>query len=193
VIVALGKTDAAQIEPDRTVVPMLNGFAYPLVFGVSCLLMGFSAFFFHASLTFIGQTVDMSSMYLLVDFMLFYNLTRLRWINSKAFILCYVALTMVLGLMATAFPVVRRYAFAFVALAALVSEIVIMWKLGVQTQLGYLYIALASIAVAAIGWYVDNERVICFPDSWLHGHTIWHLLTPVSTGAVYLYYRSESR
>ena len=30
------------------------------------------------------------------------------------------------------------------------------------------------------------------PDTWLQGHALWHLLTALSLGLVYAYYRAES-
>ena len=43
----------------------------------------------------------------------------------------------------------------------------------------------------AICRQLDIARQFTGPDAWLQGHALWHILTSLSLGCMYLYYRSE--
>lgn len=150
--------------------------------------------FYHSSMTFAGQSVDVISMYLLTSFMAVYNLSRARQMSSRAVVVFYLLLNLALGAIAVHWPVSRRYIFVGLILAVLASEILCRRRLRpvVRTRESFFYGAIASLALACTCWVVDITGVICWPDSWLQAHAAWHLLTAASAGFVYLYYRSET-
>ena len=48
-----------------------------------------------------------------------------------------------------------------------------------------------TMGVARLCWDLDKARKFSGPESWLQGHSIWHLLTALSLFSLYLFYRTE--
>ena len=48
-----------------------------------------------------------------------------------------------------------------------------------------------AIGVGALLGRLDATGVLCWPDSWLQFHALWHVLAAVCLGCLYLYYRWE--
>ena len=49
----------------------------------------------------------------------------------------------------------------------------------------------AALVAAVICRQLDLAGRFTGPDAWLQGHALWHVLTSLSLGCTYLYYRSE--
>ncbi len=173
--------------------PMRTHFVYPAVLGAATALIGFGSVIYHSSMTFIGQSMDVISIYLLLGFMLVYNLSRARsrGMGSGVFVALYLLLNAGLAVMAVKWPVSRRYIFVALILAILATEFVIRRTRRPAMSQPLFYAALGSLALACIAWVLDVTRVICWPDSWFQAHAMWHVLTAAAAGFVYLYFRSE--
>jgi hypothetical protein len=52
--------------------------------------------------------------------------------------------------------------------------------------------ALLIYLLAQFIWTLDLNHIVCDPNGILQGHAIWHVLTALSAGLLYLYYRSEN-
>jgi dihydroceramidase len=48
------------------------------------------------------------------------------------------------------------------------------------------------LTVAYVIWILDNTRLVCFENSLLQGHAIWHILGAVSVFFLHRYYVSEA-
>jgi hypothetical protein len=156
------------------------------VYASALLLIGFGSAFYHASLTFVGQTFDVLGMYLLVTAILLWNLRRLRDLSRRASILAYVTANVVLFGVLIAFPGLRRYAFAGLVIAVLCLE----YRLRDRDKRNARYL-LGALGVLAIGfaiWIADITGIVCQPWSWVQGHSIWHVCGAVSAGLVFLHY-----
>lgn len=173
--------------------PMRTRFVYPAVLGMATALIGLSSIIYHSSMTFIGQSMDVISIYLLLGFMLVYNLSRVRsrGMSSGVFVALYLLLNAGLAVMAVEWPVSRRYIFVALILAILATEFVIRRTRRPAMSQPLFYAVLTSLALACIAWVLDVTRVICWPDSWFQAHAVWHVLTAAAAGLVYLYFRSE--
>jgi len=191
-IIAMAGHDLTQASSSAIANPMRSRFVYPGIYAVATILVGIGSTFYHTSLSFVGQTVDVVSMYLLTSFMLLYNLSRMRRTSSRAFAACYLVANIALGYMAIEWPLLRRYIFVVLLLAVSVSEVIVRGKLRPRMNVAFLYAALVSLATACATWILDTTRVVCSPDSWLQGHATWHILMAVLIGFMYLYYRSEA-
>jgi hypothetical protein len=172
--------------------PMRTQFVYPAVYGIATLLIGIGSIFYHSSLVFVGQTMDVISIYLLASFMVIYSLFRAGWINPRAFVATYIPLNITLGYMAINWPVTRRYIFVVLLLAVLVTEVVVRRRTRSTMKLSFFYAALVTLFAACACWIVDITGTVCLPNSWFQGHAMWHVLMAATIGFVYLYYRSET-
>jgi hypothetical protein len=166
-------------------------FVYPAVYGIATLLIGMGSVFYHSSLAFAGQTVDVVSIYLLTSFMVIYSLFRAGWIGTRAFVATYLSSNAVLALMAINWPVTRRYIFILLLLAVLVSEAVVRRRTRPTMNQSFFYATLANLVAACACWIVDITGAVCLPNSWFQAHAMWHILMAATIGLVYLYYRSE--
>jgi hypothetical protein len=165
---------------------------YSLLFGGATILVGLGTALYHASLTFVGQTVDVLGMYLLVTYLLVYNLSRLSPLPQRVVLGVYVlGNAALLGFLITV-PELRRHAFAALVVAVLVSELVIRRSRRVRMRTRYLLGAVLVLAAGFLVWVIDLAGVACDPDGWIQGHAVWHLAGAGATWLVFLFYLSEN-
>ena len=165
--------------------------AYPALLGAAAVLVGAGTAFYHASLTFWGQTADVLVMYLLATFLVLYGASR-RWrIRPARAAAVYAAGNLLLLLLLVAVPGARRYAFAALVAAATALEAAARRRAPVRADTRLLHAAVAVLAAGFVLWTLDLTRVLCRPESWLQGHAAWHLAGAAATGLVFLFYRSE--
>ena len=172
--------------------PMTVQLSYAVVYGISLVIIGLGSVCFHASLTFFGQIIDIMGMYLLVSFMLIYNISRMYPIKQGSFFFAYLVLNLVLMYVQIQFPAIRRYTFATMIVAALVIEYQMKKKKNPSINKLFFQAALLALGIGFCIWTLDVTNVLCAPNSWAQGHAIWHILGAIATGFLYLYYRSEN-
>ncbi len=166
---------------------------YGVVYAVAVILIGLGSWSYHASLTFVGQWFDVMGMYLLGTFTVLYNIARLRPLSGRAFATGYVAFNIALGLSLIVVPELRRYLFGMLLAMTIALEVVIRRRRPTRMHTAYFGAALLIYLLAQIIWTLDLNHIVCDPVSVLQGHAVWHVLTAVSAGLLYLYYRSERR
>jgi hypothetical protein len=166
--------------------------AYPIIYGFALVVIGLGSAFYHASLTFAGQFVDVMGMYLLACFILLYNMSRLSVFTGKTFVVAYLLLNLALAYVLLEFPALRRYVFGILIIAALAPEYGARAKRKIRINGIFLQAAWWTLIVAFIIWTLDIAKILCNPNSWLQGHALWHILGAVAAGLLYLYYRSEN-
>ncbi len=176
----------------RRLNPMTSRRAYPIVFGAALIFIGLGSAFYHASLTFAGQFVDVMGMYLLASFILLYNISRLTLLKGRSFVWAYLLLNLFLAYLLIEFPALRRHIFGAIILAALMPEYRVRTQKKPQSNGVFLQAAWWTLVVAFIIWVLDITKILCNPNSWLQGHALWHILGAVAAGLLYLYYRSEN-
>jgi hypothetical protein len=164
---------------------------YPLLLGGALISIGLGSAFYHASLSFLGQLVDVSGMNLLATYLIAYALARTSGSGRGAIVL-YVMLNLLLALAVAAIPGLRRSIFALLLAIGLVLELRYVRAGKIRIDLAWLKLALAVMALAYAIWLLDLTRVACAPTSWLQGHAIWHGLGAISALLLYRYYRSEN-
>ncbi|HSD82293.1 MAG TPA: ceramidase domain-containing protein [Anaerolineae bacterium] len=181
---------------------------YGLTYACAAILIGLGSWFYHASLTFVGQWFDVMGMYLLGTFMVLYNVARLRPLSNRAFVIGYAAFNLALGVSLIIVPELRRYLFGGLLVMTIVLEGLLRQRRRnrvspgerggkgesrnpVSDGGGYFVAALLIYVLAQIIWTLDLNHIVCHPHGLLQGHAIWHVLTALSAGLLYLYYRSE--
>ena len=165
--------------------------AYPIIFGTAAIVIGVGSFFYHASLTFLGQWLDVMGMYLFASFALVYTYARLRPIRSALFVFAYVVMKAMLGYLLIVNPDARRQIFAAMVYGIIALEALVWLVERPKIKLHYFVIALGALALAYGIWIADEAGGLCDPASLLQGHAIWHLLGAASAFLLFLYYRSE--
>jgi hypothetical protein len=165
--------------------------------GPITILIGVFSFAYHASYTFVGQMLDLGSMFLFATFLLIINLRRIKpalsnsaaaWIFSLVNLFCL--LTMYVVRTMKGFNV-GILVFGIELAVVLGLECLAWSRANLRFRLGNILTALLLAAVAAVIWMFDYTHVWCNASTfhYLNGHALWHILTAVSFIFVYLFYR----
>jgi len=174
---------------------------YGRLYGAVAVFLGLGSFAFHGSLRAWGGYVDVQSMHAFLGFVLAYDLARIHGWSWRVFQRWFAGLFAAFSaLIALLPPEHGRTLFAVLVVVALLVEAAVSspalrpWA---PTPLDprrvpWFWAGLASFVAAFAVWNVSRtDGVWCAPDSLLQGHALWHLLTAVSVGCFYQYFRGE--
>ncbi|GAA5531417.1 ceramidase domain-containing protein [Herpetosiphon gulosus] len=189
IVIRFGFTDRLENKNKNFITKYIG---FPILFGIALIIIGIGSTFYHASLTFIGQFMDVFGMYLIATFMIIYVISR-KINKIKIMLIAYVLSNILLALLLVFIPELRRYAFAIIIVIGLAMETLYIKKSDSYINTRYIKIAITSMAIAFAIWITDITKIICSPYSIYQGHAIWHLLGALSSLYLYLYYRSEER
>jgi hypothetical protein len=181
----------ASAKPNR----MRATFLYPALYASIAVFIGPASMALHATTTVNGGKIDVFSMYLWATFVLAYALTRVRDLSERRFLILFggVSAFLVVQLLfdIPAISGTAIFATILAAYAVLESWIVARAPKGRYDRIP-LYVAIGAFALAFSIWILSHTGApLCDPHSLFQGHAVWHLLTAVSVGAFYFFYRSE--
>jgi hypothetical protein len=161
-------------------------------FGVAVVAIGLTSLFYHVSLTQAGRWLDYMGMYGFVGYALIYSLARFRRWSGKTFAALYTLFLAALGLLWLASAALARPMLGALILAVIVVEAAVhRVRHPLQIKIGFLVASLGCFFLALAVNLLDESGALCAPASLWQWHAAWHFLTAVSTGLLYLYYRSE--
>lgn len=161
--------------------------ALSALFGVACGYLGAGSGLFHASLTRLGQQLDVAAMYAPLLALLAISAGRaLPRVGARPSWPPLVGL--VLGASALLFALKWRMSSA-VVLPGLIGAV--LAARGVEHLRGahpagrWLLVSAACLVVAVACRQLDVAGRFTGPDHWLQGHALWHLLCAAALGAAY--------
>jgi hypothetical protein len=166
--------------------------------GPMAVLVGIFSFFYHASFTFIGQFLDLGSMYLLSSYLIILNLRRF---NRQSFttkkLICIFLLLLSASLLATYFirPTnnfsIGYPIFALHVLAILILEWRVYKRRVVDYKIHNLLITFAIFISAFVVLILDLLKIWCDPSTFhlINDHALWHILNSISFLFIYFFYR----
>jgi Per1-like family len=174
---------------ERAANRMQAGLFYPALYACIVVYSGVGAAFFHASLTDWGGKLDMASMVLSFGFWLTYNVMRVFGLTRIRFCAVFCGLVTALLVPRVVFDKLGFEIFAGLAGAVILSEILVATS-PLRVQRRWLWASLALYAPALGVWWLSlSGHWLCEPASLLQGHALWHVLTALSPGMLYLYFR----
>ncbi|MEK0442926.1 MAG: hypothetical protein RL403_1904 [Bacteroidota bacterium] len=164
-----------------------------LLLAANFIYLSLGSAFFHSSLTWIGQRIDMNATYGLT-----LSLICIGWV--QVLVKKELASQMQLGLVGVLLLLIA----SFLPLALLISSSIllpslffILLLLGMINYfqypaqripvLGVLSFVLLAVAIQIRS--LDVAKVNCDPTSIWQGHALWHLLTATSSLSMYFYFR----
>lgn len=164
---------------------------FGLLYGCTLIFIGASSFYYHASLTYLGQFLDVLATYLLITLIIMRALSlKWRWLKRWQVSL-YLASNVVLATIMHLVPDVRRYLLALLLLAAVWSLFsAYRWKIWASDDRAAKS-ALILVLIAFFLWVMDNTRVWCSPMNVIQGHALWHILTAIA--AIVCYFSFQNR
>jgi hypothetical protein len=161
---------------------------YRRLYAFAAGLIGLGTMFYHASLTFWGQTADVLGMYLIATFLVLLNVARVRRLSDAALVTIYLASNAILLGGLIVLPAARRYVFAVLIVLAVSLELLARRREPTGHETRFFTAAVAVLAIGFLIWSLDITRTWCAPTSWLQGHAVWHI---AGATALWLIYRSH--
>jgi predicted membrane channel-forming protein YqfA (hemolysin III family) len=161
------------------------------LFGVVFVFIGTSSFFYHSTLSFLGQFLDIFAMYAFGILLALGALYRAGKLSGAVSILLFGVLSVIFGIVQFEFPDARRILFAALLLPGVVLELT-PFITGVSPRspkVRFIYIGVGTLVVAYIIWMLDQTPFFCDPKSALQGHAVWHVLTAVAAFLIVAHYR----
>jgi hypothetical protein len=156
------------------------------------VLIGLGTAFYHASLSFWGQTADVLGMYLIATLFILFNAARLWQPDGRVVGPLYVLGNAGLLWGLIAIPQARRYVFGALVLAVIGLEFAIRSLRHAHGQPLYFRGALGALGVGLAAWTLDITHTWCNPSSYLQGHALWHLAGATALVLMALHYLYES-
>ncbi|KAK3255056.1 hypothetical protein CYMTET_35747 [Cymbomonas tetramitiformis] len=155
--------------------------------GLGCLFICSGSAYYHASLTFTGQFLDNIGMFLVLIPFFIYTLQKLNLLDKDHFWQLYTPILAVVIVVELYVPSIRRYIFGLFIVVLLGFEFYRIHKTP-GTDKTYLITGLVVFLMAYAVWYLDLDKIICDPKSWMQGHAIWHALSATAVFLVYKHY-----
>ena len=153
--------------------------------------------FFHASLTYAGQRVDMNATYsimlTLVGIALYHVGHRLSLTPAQKSIWVLTVLVLI-GLffrIALLIPSARLVPVLILLLNGLMIVNYIQFRK--EQSIGLVIISFVLIVIAIKIRTLDVQKVGCDPHSVLQGHALWHILTALSSFCSYAFFRFSAK
>eukprot|EP01104_Vermistella_antarctica_P019026 TRINITY_DN7267_c0_g1_i1.p1 TRINITY_DN7267_c0_g1~~TRINITY_DN7267_c0_g1_i1.p1 ORF type:complete len:328 (+),score=48.21 TRINITY_DN7267_c0_g1_i1:122-1105(+) len=161
------------------------------LFGAASIVEGVGSFFYHQSLTLVGQWFDNFGMYLCLTALILYQFQRLNFFSWNLLFPIFVAVMTVFGVLLWFVPGTRRIDFALL-IVSMILVVVVRWHYQAPIiSYRWFFAALITFLVAFVAWELDLNLIWCNPTSLIQGHAVWHILTAVSMGLIYLFLWSE--
>jgi hypothetical protein len=171
-----------------------RGSFYPALFGGVAIFMGPGSMYFHASLRSWTGWLDNFSMNLFMGFIVIYNVVRVLNLGIGWFIPLYIALVGGLGIAAAIDIEDSQLFFTVLGGVAFCSQVVVYWSRIRTALFGQWWFAAGAgcFVTAYILWKMSwTNGPLCWPDSIVQFHGIWHLLVAAAVFCLYTYWRAE--
>ena len=175
--------------------PMNSGSWIAVLFGLVVIFLGPGSMVFHASMTAWAGFIDSTSMFLLLGFLIGYDLRQVARVVPGC--LCWLAGLVVLAVfmgLAALWPDYATLFFAVMVVLTVVVEVPIwfhVWRL----RRGWLPLVLflVTFLTSLVIWGLSKtDGWLCAPTWILQGHAFWHLGSAAAMAFLFWYLRSET-
>ena len=166
-----------------------------ILLAVNFIYLSFGSGFFHSSLTWIGQRIDMNATYgltlSLICIGLVQVLVKSELSNQIQIRLVTAMLFLIAGFLPLALQISSSILLPSLFFILLVISTIHYFQYPSQRipLLGLLSFGLLAIALQIRA--MDVAKINCDPMSIWQGHALWHFLTATSSLCMYLYFRRE--
>ncbi len=167
-------------------------------FGAAMLVLGAGSFFYHASLSRVGQRWDMTGVYAVASFPIVFNGVRTLALFVKPQhhqTLAGAGVVALLGVdvlfYAFKWSLEGKIALPVLFILTLLSFGMWRWASGQQLPWSRLGLALATGSCGVVAWWLDLTKIVCAPESLWQGHGIWHVMMGLSAFFLYLALRVD--
>lgn len=139
--------------------------------------VGLLSFVLHATVTYWGEVLDLSSMYLIGGLMVIFNLQKLypSRLNQKLSQQIYWGMFILFLTLTLVYRGIGIPLFALQIITACISEFILRKRRVIRSNYRWLVITLATFGISFGFWLLDVTRVWCdHSNHWINGHVVWH-------------------
>lgn len=169
--------------------------ALTILTGACMIYLSLGSAFFHASLTWIGQRVDMNGTYgisILLSSIGFVHAFNGTFENPKfQKWLIWSLIVFILSFYEIALHVSSGVIVPLLVLCSLLLMLLEYFKNRSRKSIFLIALSLILIFAALKIRTMDVQKINCDPYSFFQGHSLWHLLTALSSFLTYCFYRVD--
>jgi Ceramidase len=167
--------------------------ALSVLMGICLIYLCFGSAIFHASLTYLGQRVDMNGTYsisiVLLGIALYHGFFKIGFSDKiKKIWIAFLVLT-IFSFIKIALLISSTMFLSIVILIQSILVFIIWFKNRKKRSIVLAISSLVLMIIAVKIRTLDVQKVGCDPHSYFQGHSIWHLLTSISTFCSYAFFR----
>ncbi len=155
-----------------------------MFFGPTVIIMGLLSFTYHATNNYFTQYLDFFGMFLMMSFILTFNLQRHFTSLLRNFYATYwfmVMANMFLFISFDIFDSPIQKMMLINAIPILILDLYAGYKENTLRHYRFFWLTVLTLILAQGFAIMDITRMYCEPENtWLHGHVIWHLLGAVA-------------
>ena len=164
-------------------------------FGVCLIYLSIGSAFFHASLTWIGQRIDMNATYSICIVLIGISYYRLliKENASNQFNRMFVGCLFLIILLFIQIHLLisSLYLLPFLILLIICGTVLNYLQNKPNFNISFAILSLLLMIGAFILRTMDVQKIACDPTSVYQGHALWHFFTGMSAFLLYWFYRSE--
>ena len=164
-------------------------------FGVCLIYLSIGSAFFHASLTWIGQRIDMNATYsiciVLIGISYYRLLIKENASNQFKRIFVGCLFLIVILFIQVHLLISSLYLLPFLILLIICGTVLNYLQNKPNFNISFAILSLLLMIGAFILRTMDVQKIACDPTSVYQGHALWHFFTGMSAFLLYWFYRSE--
>jgi hypothetical protein len=164
-------------------------------FGVCLIYLSIGSAFFHASLTWIGQRIDMNATYsiciVLIGISYYRLLIKENASNQFKRIFVGCLFLIILLFIQIHLLISSLYLLPFLILLIICGTVLNYLQNKPNFNISFAILSLLLMIGAFILRTMDVQKIACDPTSVYQGHALWHFFTGMSAFLLYWFYRSE--
>ena len=161
--------------------------------GICFIYLSLGSAFFHASLTWVGQRVDMNGTYSisigLLGIGLYHVFYKINLTNREKTLYIIALGILILAFFKIHLMVTSSILLPVLTLTNLVLTMTHYFQFRKERFILIPILSLVLMIIAVKIRTLDVQKVGCDPHSWYQGHSVWHLLTAISSFCSYAFFR----
>ncbi|MBA4850162.1 ceramidase domain-containing protein [Emticicia sp. BO119] len=167
-----------------------------VLMGFYFIYLSFGSAFFHASLTYIGQRVDMNGTYgvsiTLLSIGVYHVFHKIHLSDTAKYIWIGALVVFIFAFFKIALLVSSSILLPAMILSLTIMNAINYFQFRKERSILLAFLGFALIIIAIKIRTLDVQKVSCDPHSWYQGHALWHFLTALSSFCSYAFFRFEN-
>ncbi len=167
--------------------------ALSALMGICFIYLCFGSAFFHASLTYLGQRVDMNGTYgvsiTLLGIGFYQILHKIQFSNRLKYLWIGTLVLLIAAFLKIALLVSSSVLLPAMILLLTLINLIYYFQFRKERFISIAILSFALIIIAIKIRTRDVQKIDCDPHSFYQGHAVWHLLTALSSFCSYAFFR----